>query len=71
MRVEYENRRAATDEIIYRNFQRLLEFRIGDVRDFGSVASVLREADIVVNAGGNEAGAHLRVFPASRPCERT
>src|ERR1035437_6893246 len=40
IRVEYENRVAATDEIIYRNCQRLLEFRIGDFRDFGSVASV-------------------------------
>src|SRR5579859_6091375 len=40
MRVEYENRVAATDEIIYRNFQRLLEFRIGDVRDSGSIARV-------------------------------
>src|SRR5882757_2378657 len=44
IRVEYENSVAATDEIIYRNFQRLLEFRIGDVRDYGSVASVLRDA---------------------------
>src|SRR2546423_1117589 len=33
IRVAYDNRAAATDEIIYRNFQRLLEFRIGDVRD--------------------------------------
>ena len=31
IRVEYEHSVAATDEIIYRNFQRLLEFRIGDV----------------------------------------
>ena len=32
MRVEYEHAVAATDEIIYRNFQRMLQFRIGDVR---------------------------------------
>ena len=30
MRMEYQNKAAATDEIIYRNFQQLLEFRIGD-----------------------------------------
>src|SRR5262245_50111846 len=50
MRLEYQRMKAATDEIIYRNFQRKLEFRIGDVRDFHSVAAAVREADIVINA---------------------
>lgn len=50
MRVEYQQRAAATDEIIYRNSQQLLEFRIGDVRDSHSVASVLPDVDVVVNA---------------------
>jgi UDP-glucose 4-epimerase len=50
MRVEYMNQRAATDEIIYRNFEQLLEFRIGDVRDFHAVSAVLRDADVVFNA---------------------
>ena len=50
MRLEYENSRVATDEIVYDNFQRLLEFRIGDVRDFHSVAGALRGADVVINA---------------------
>jgi len=50
MRVEYMNQRAATDEIIYRNFEQLLEFRIGDVRDFHAVGAVLRGADVVFNA---------------------
>src|SRR6187401_1530040 len=34
MRLAYQNGPTATDEIIYHNFERLLEFRIGDVRDF-------------------------------------
>lgn len=63
MRVEYENRVAATDEIIYRNFQRLLEFRIGDVRDYGSVASALRDADIVVNAAAMKQVPTCEYFP--------
>src|ERR1035438_10784207 len=63
IRVEYENRVAATDEIIYRNFQRLLEFRIGDVRDDGSVASVLRDADIVVNAAAMKQVPTCEYFP--------
>jgi UDP-glucose 4-epimerase len=50
MRMEYMNRRSATDEIIYRNFEQLLEFRIGDVRDFHSLAAVLRDVDVVFNA---------------------
>lgn len=50
MRVEYQNGKTVTDEVIYRNFQRKLQFWIGDVRDFNSVVSALREVDIVVNA---------------------
>src|SRR5262245_36845359 len=50
MRVEYEHVVAATDEIIYRNFQRLLQFRVGDVRDYHSIAGALRDVDVVVNA---------------------
>jgi FlaA1/EpsC-like NDP-sugar epimerase len=50
MRMEYLQRKMATDEIIYRNFQQLLEFRIGDVRDFHSVSAVVRNADVVFNA---------------------
>ncbi len=63
MRVEYEHRVAATDEIIYRNFQRLLEFRIGDVRDYSSVAGALRDADIVVNAAAMKQVPTCEYFP--------
>ena len=37
MRLEYLQRRAATDEVIYRNSQELLAFCIGDVRNYSSV----------------------------------
>ena len=63
MRVEYENQVAATDEIIYRNFQRLLQFRIGDVRDFSSVASALRDAEIVVNTAAMKQVPTCEYFP--------
>src|SRR6266705_1941761 len=33
MRLAYQNRTVATDEVIYHNFEELVEFRIGDVRD--------------------------------------
>lgn len=50
MRVEYQNGKTVTDEVIYSNFQRKLQFWIGDVRDFNSIVSALRDIDIVVNA---------------------
>ncbi len=63
MRVEYEHRRSATDEIIYHNFQRVLEFWIGDVRDYESIASAVREADIVVNAAAMKQVPTCEYFP--------
>ena len=50
MRLGYLNRSSATDEVIYRNSQRLLTFQIGDVRDFHSLSAALAKADIVFNA---------------------
>lgn len=63
LRVEYQNQVAATDEVIYRNFQRKLEFWIGDVRDLNSVASVLRDADVVVNAAAMKQVPTCEYFP--------
>jgi FlaA1/EpsC-like NDP-sugar epimerase len=63
MRVEYENRVAATDEVVYRNFQKKLQFWIGDVRDFNSVASALRGVDVVVNASAMKQVPTCEYFP--------
>jgi UDP-glucose 4-epimerase len=63
MRVEYMNQRAATDEIIYRNFEQLLEFRIGDVRDIHAVSAVLRDADVVFNAAALKQVPACEYFP--------
>lgn len=63
MRLEFQFKGAATDEIIYRNFERNLEFRIGDVRDFHSVASALREADVVFNAAALKQVPTCEYFP--------
>lgn len=62
MRINFENLRG-TDETIYNNFRRILEFRIGDVRDFHSVASVLRGADIVVNTAALKQVPSCEYFP--------
>jgi len=63
MRVEYLQRRAATDEVIYHNFERLLEFRIGDVRDFHSISGVLGDADVVFNAAALKQVPACEYFP--------
>lgn len=63
MRVEYMQKKVVTDEVIYRNFQQLLEFRIGDVRDFHSVSSCLRSADIVFNAAALKQVPTCEYFP--------
>jgi FlaA1/EpsC-like NDP-sugar epimerase len=63
MRMEYQRRVAATDEIIYRNFQQKLEFRIGDVRDAHAVAQALGDADIVFNAAALKQVPTCEYFP--------
>lgn len=63
MRIEYQQKQKATDEVIYRNFERLLEFRLGDVRDYPSVCAVLKNADIVVNAAALKQVPSCEYFP--------
>jgi UDP-glucose 4-epimerase len=63
MRVEYMQKATATDEVIYQNFRDVLEFRIGDVRDFHSIASALGEADVVFNAAALKQVPACEYFP--------
>jgi FlaA1/EpsC-like NDP-sugar epimerase len=63
MRVDYQHLKSPTDEVIYNNFRQLLEFRIGDVRDFHSVGSVLADADIVFNAAALKQVPSCEYFP--------
>ena len=63
MRLEYQHMSSATDEIIYRNFQRKLEFRIGDVRDYHSVANAMRNVDIVFNSAALKQVPTCEYFP--------
>ena len=64
MRMSYLHRGAATDEVIYDNFRNVLEFRIGDVRDYGDVCSAVKGADIVVNAAALKQVPTCEYFPA-------
>ena len=63
MRLEFAHKQAATDEIIYHNFEQVLEFRIGDVRDYPSVVSAMRDADVVINAAAMKQVPTCEYFP--------
>jgi UDP-glucose 4-epimerase len=63
MRLEFQHRTRTTDEVIYRNFMQVLEFRIGDVRDYAAVCSALRQSDIVINAAALKQVPSCEYFP--------
>ena len=64
MRLRYLNRSVTTDEVIFRNFMSVLEFRIGDVRSYPEVCTAVRDADIVVNAAALKQVPTCEYFPA-------
>ena len=63
LRVAYEHKRSPTDEIIYENFSRVLEFQIGDVRDLGAVSAALQGIDVVFNAAALKQVPTCEYFP--------
>jgi UDP-glucose 4-epimerase len=63
MRLEFMHRETATDDVIYQNSQELLNFRIGDVRDYSSTLAAMREADVVFNAAALKQVPSCEYFP--------
>jgi UDP-glucose 4-epimerase len=63
MRLDYLHLSRTTDESIYRNFMHVLEFRIGDVRDYAAVCSAVGSADIVINAAALKQVPTCEYFP--------
>jgi UDP-glucose 4-epimerase len=63
MRLEYLHKSTATDDVIYRNSKELLNFRIGDVRDYSSLLSAMRSADIVFHAAALKQVPSCEYFP--------
>jgi FlaA1/EpsC-like NDP-sugar epimerase len=63
MRMAFLHKSVSTDEIIYKNFMNVLEFRIGDVRDYASVVSAMKGADIVINAAALKQVPSCEYFP--------
>lgn len=63
LRVEYSGKKSPTDDVIYDNFRKKLEFRIGDVRDPASLTAALRGVDVVVNAAALKQVPTCEYFP--------
>lgn len=63
MRLDYLHKKVSTDETVYNNFKNVLEFRIGDVRDYASVCSAMRDVDIVINAAALKQVPACEYFP--------
>lgn len=63
MRLDYLHRKTATDDVIYQNSQNLLNFRIGDVRDYSALLAAMRGADIVFHAAALKQVPSCEYFP--------
>ena len=64
MRLDYERRPTATDEVAYGDWRRALRFHIGDIGDENSVRSVLQHADVVFNAAALKQVPSCEYFPS-------
>ena len=63
MRIAYLHKTVTTDEVIYNNFLNVLEFRIGDVRNYDEVCLSIKDANIVVNAAALKQVPTCEYFP--------
>ncbi|MBA3632975.1 MAG: polysaccharide biosynthesis protein [Acidobacteria bacterium] len=63
MRLEFMHKRTATDDVIYQDSQDILNFRIGDVRDYSALLGAMREADVVFHAAALKQVPSCEYFP--------
>ena len=63
MRLEFLHRTTATDDVIYKNTEEILNFRIGDVRDYAALTAALRDVDIVFHAAALKQVPSCEYFP--------
>jgi FlaA1/EpsC-like NDP-sugar epimerase len=64
MKTRWKHAGDATDDIIYHNFDELIEFRIGDVRDYASVLDAVSRSDVVFHAAAMKQVPTCEYFPA-------
>jgi FlaA1/EpsC-like NDP-sugar epimerase len=63
IRLAYQHRRVATDEVIYHNYDRVVQFQIGDVRERASIQSALEGIDVVFNTAAMKQVPTCEYFP--------
>lgn len=63
MRLAFDHIAASSEDLIYKDYRKILQFRIGDVRDPAAVHSVLRGTDILFNAAALKQVPNCEYFP--------
>lgn len=63
MKADWKNERAATNDIFYHNFEELLEFRLGDVRDYQALVPAVRNAEVIFHAAALKQVPSCEYFP--------
>jgi FlaA1/EpsC-like NDP-sugar epimerase len=63
MKVSWKHAYRATEDIYYHNFDELIEFRIGDIRDYASVYSAVAASDIIFHAAAMKQVPICEYFP--------
>lgn len=63
MRLEFMHRRNATDDVIYGDSKDVLNFRIGDVRDYPALLAAMRETDVIFHAAALKQVPSCEYFP--------
>jgi FlaA1/EpsC-like NDP-sugar epimerase len=63
LRLSYQHRRVATDEVIYHNYDSLVQFQIGDIREADSIRAALDGIHIVFNAAAMKQVPTCEYFP--------
>jgi FlaA1/EpsC-like NDP-sugar epimerase len=63
MKTTWKHLHAATDDIYYSNFEELIQFWIGDVRDYETVRRAVSESDVVIHAAAMKQVPTCEYFP--------
>lgn len=63
MKLEWKNIKVATDEVFYSNYEEVVDFRIGDVRDFDSINEAVRDSHMVIHAAALKQVPVCEYFP--------
>lgn len=63
MRLQWQGLTAATDDLIYHDVDKILDFRIGDIKDYESLIGSVRDADIVIHTAALKQVPVCEYFP--------